>query len=242
MNFRYALQDAWRCAPEAGLIMRHAAWDLMLGVVPILLAWALSRALNWSKGWRGSVRWPLAALWLVFLPNAAYLIAALRSIPDVICYIFQAFARYEIDGSRRTTASLVWVLFYVGVSLAGVACYGAAIYPVQRRFLANRRAALGLGLLVSLASAVGVELGLSRRYNSWDLPAQPAAILQAATDRLVHPGVETLFVLLFTLFLLLLWQLTAVFGAGLRALYGRRPEVASAAGATTAGATRDSSP
>lgn len=222
MNFRYALEDAWRYVPYASLIVRHALWDLVLGVVAVLLAWLFVGSLKWTVGWRKGVCWFTGLLWITFLPNAAYLIVSIRSIPDVSYFIFNASAHNLIDGTRRATASLLWVFFYAGVALVGAGLYGAAIHPIQRHCITNRKSNFILCLLISFATAVGVELGLNHRFNTWDLLRRPVPIAQSAWEGLASPTVETLFVVLFTGILAGLWYLTWVFGAGLTEIVANR--------------------
>jgi uncharacterized membrane protein len=141
-------------------------WNLLLAWIPWLAAWVLSAARS---------RLVLAAcgvVWLLFLPNAPYLVTDLVHL-------------------RPRPPVPLWfdVLMFAAFALAGCALAWTSLEAVHARM------ALGLGRLRALAAVgailfltgFGVYLGRFLRWNSWDLVAQPRAVLGQAAAALATP-------------------------------------------------------
>jgi uncharacterized membrane protein len=163
----------------AGPELWFLGWNLLLAWIPWLSARAIARA---------SGRRALAALsgvWLLFLPNAPYLVTDLvhlRPRPPVP-------ATYD-------------VLLFASFTLAGCALAWGSLELVHRRLVraagrAGAAAAIGLVLLLS---GFGVYLGRFGRWNSWDVLLRPGAVLADAAGALVDPRALA-FSLLFAAFL-----------------------------------------
>ena len=115
---------------------------------------------------------PLYGLWLLFLPNAPYLLTDVVHLEDKttaqIWYDTTMLATYAVTG---------YVLAIVSLAL---------MHRPVRDLLGWR---LGwLFVVVSLFLAgFGVHLGRAQRYNSSDMLAHPKTVLADAVDRLAHP-------------------------------------------------------
>jgi uncharacterized membrane protein len=142
------------------------AWNLLLAVVPLLLALAL-----FQPGRRRRLWWWAGMLVFVgFLPNAAYVIT------DAV-HIAQ-----ETQQVGRPSVILGAVLpLYAVYFAAGLACYAGALVRLRRYLVAEGKAGLALPVEVSLhlLVAVGVFLGRHDRLNSWDVLARPMAVAGA---------------------------------------------------------------
>jgi uncharacterized membrane protein len=162
-------------------------WNLFLAWIPFLLALAVHDGFA-----RGARRLPLAVggvLWLLFLPNAPYIVTDLKYVGEWL-------------------GAPIW---YDAVLVSGAAGIGlvlgfASLYLMQT---VVRRAAGALnawffvvGMLA--LSSFGVYLGRFQRWNSWDVFVQPGALFadvwQAATNPTAHLGAAAVAVL-FTAFL-----------------------------------------
>ena len=160
--FRYA----W--SGQAGY--GNLVWNLVLAWVPFVLALLVYDRVR--RGSRGLGVVVSAALWLVFLPNAPYLVTdfvLLREIDGMPVWF---------DVALLTT--FAWTGLLLGfasvylVQVAAVRLYGTA---------AGWLAALGaLGL-----SGLGVYLGRYLRLNSWDLLVQPSSVAGEVLERLASP-------------------------------------------------------
>jgi uncharacterized membrane protein len=145
----------------------NLVWNLALAWVPLVLALVVYDRVR--RGYAGPLLVAPLALWLLFLPNAPYLVTdfiLLRDIQDMPIWF---------DVVLLTTFG------WTGLVLGFV-----SLYLVQT--VAKRLAGLVAGWLVALgalaASGVGIYLGRYLRWNSWDLLVQPAAVLDDAAARL----------------------------------------------------------
>src|SRR5262249_12277330 len=113
---------------------------------------------------------PLILLWLLFLPNAPYILT------DFVHLSPSSRAPLWFDGAMISAFS------WTGILLGFVSLY--LVHVVTRDKLGSRAAWLGVGGVLTLVSA-GVCLGRFLRWNSWDLlvrPGQRLSDLAAAAD------------------------------------------------------------
>jgi uncharacterized membrane protein len=145
-------------------------WNLVLAWVPLVLAMAAYD--RDRRGARGLQVGALLALWLIFLPNAPYLVTELKMLREV--------NDMPIWFDVATLTSFAWVGLLVGF---------VSVYLVQE--IARRRGGPALGWMCVVASfglcGVGVYLGRYVRLNSWDVLVRPAAVLDDVTGRLDSP-------------------------------------------------------
>ncbi len=148
---------------------RFLAWNLILALVPAIAAAAMNRADH-----RGHVAPAIAwaAMWLVFLPNAPYLITDLVHLhprpPVPYWYDIGVFAAFAGAGV-----------------LAAFSSFADVQRVVHRRW--NRTAAWTVVAIAAFAAGFGVELGRMERWNSWDLLTQPDDLLRVIASRLIAP-------------------------------------------------------
>lgn len=143
------------------------AWNLFLAWIPLLLAAAVVAAWRW--GLRISVV-PLLALWLLFFPNAPYVITDFVHLRD-------------IGGMPRWFDAVLLGSFAVTSLALGF----VSLYLVQNLI----RATLGVGwswvaaLTVIALSGVGIYLGRVEQLNSWDAlnPERLGAALSTAAKQ-----------------------------------------------------------
>jgi len=154
--------------------------NLALAAAPAVLALALRRLAHAPLG----VLLPLGLLWLLFFPNAPYIVT------DLI----------HLNTPRRT---ILWmdVLILGSAALSGLVLTFASLrWAMEAIALHTRRASLpaALPLLTLLLGALGVYFGRFARWNSWDVATRPGAL---AADLSSHLGSAEP------------WIFTAVFGA-----------------------------
>ena len=151
---------------------RYLIWNLFLAWLPALGAFA-AHNLNRRRAW---TNWllvcGLAIFWLVFFPNAPYLITDLIHLrPNNVVplwfdlLIFVAFA---------------WTGFFLGlVSLL-------LMQEIVRR-VAGARASWVFAFLVLALSSFGIYLGRFLRWNSWDLFLNPGRLILDVTEQAQDP-------------------------------------------------------
>lgn len=140
-------------------------WNLVLAAIPAALAVALFA----RPGRRGAWWWVGVAVFLLFLPNAPYLVTDLVHLRgDVV--------RAPSDG-----VVLVGVLpLYGAFVAAGFGAYAVALAGVgaelDRRGLSRLRGLVVVGL--HGLCAVGIVLGRVARLNSWEPFTEPVGSLE----------------------------------------------------------------
>jgi len=163
----------------AGLAINHYAlltvvWNIFLVLIPLALYFLLKRFRLKAQffGWhRHLVAWLLLIVWLLFLPNAAYIITDIRHLldycpvgsPDNVCpqnaWMIMFFFVYGAFG---------WVAFYYLLK---------AMAELIKKIHNNFWSRLFTILTIPLVS-LGVLLGLLNRYNSWEIFVFPLSLLK----------------------------------------------------------------
>ncbi|MDX6619387.1 MAG: hypothetical protein QOK36_1773 [Gaiellales bacterium] len=142
-------------------------WNLLLAVVPLVLAHALA----WTsrRAWSRLAVPVLALAWLLFLPNAPYLISDLVHLDD--------------------GASLVNVLTLGLVAVTGLLIGVKSVQIVQR--IVERRFGVAWGWRTVQATAVlttlGIYMGRVLRWNSWNVLSRPHVLLDTVMGSLDEP-------------------------------------------------------
>jgi uncharacterized membrane protein len=153
-----------------GSEFRFLVWNLFLAWIPFALALTLYDVER--RGRRMRVLLPLAAAWLLFLPNAPYIVTDFVHVG-------------RVDG------------FPVWYDAAMIACFAAtglvlglgSVMVVQGMLERRYGPAVGWITLVPifLLCSAGIYIGRVHRFNSWDAVTQPWSLAQAVGARLVDP-------------------------------------------------------
>lgn len=175
-------------------------WNLFLAWLPLLFAWILYR--RSPKGLEWSVtNFMLFLLWLLFLPNAFYLISDfvhLSTTGDIsIMYDVVLLSTYAVTGM---------ILGYTSLFLIHMRSY--------QRFGKKAHLMVVISLLLC---GFAIYLGRYLRWNSWDILVNPFGLLFDVTDNFINPGDHILTfstTILFFAFLasiyLVIWRAIAV--------------------------------
>ncbi|WP_234735865.1 DUF1361 domain-containing protein [Tellurirhabdus bombi] len=152
-----------RCLLTQDFYFKLLSWNLFLAWIPLMLVLAMRQASE--RGWLpAGALWAGLAGWLLFLPNAPYIITDLFHVRSV---------------SEQTLwfDTMMIFLFALTGLLAGL--YSQLL--VHR--LLNERFGRRLTWLAMLACLVltsfGIYLGRYGRWNSWDLVTDPLALTTA---------------------------------------------------------------
>jgi uncharacterized membrane protein len=146
-------------------------WNLALAWVPLLLA--LAAWLGYRLGWPRPVLACLAGLWLLFLPNAPYILTDFVHLT------------YDYHGAPLAFDALSIAAYAVTGLLLGFASL-YLMQAVMRRVLGERATWLLVAAILSLSS-VGIYLGRYQRLNSWDAIRHPGSILDMVWVRAQDP-------------------------------------------------------
>lgn len=145
-------------------------WDLVLAWAPFVFA--LIAYDQHRHGARGiAVALPLA-LWLIFLPNAPYLVTELKMLREV--------RDMPIWFDVATLTAFAWVGLLLGF---------VSVYLVQD--MARRARGPVFGWCCAVASfglcGIGIYLGRYLRLNSWDVVFSPRGVIAQVGSHLASP-------------------------------------------------------
>jgi uncharacterized membrane protein len=154
---------AWVGAPRFDWLL----WNLALAWIP----WFAARGARQARSRAGAIA--CGGLWLLFLPNAPYLVTDLVHL-------------------RERLPIPLWfdVLLFAAFALAGCALGWAATEQVQHRLagaLGRGWAALTIMPIFPLVG-FGVYLGRFGRWNSWDFVTRPRALFGGAITAVREPS------------------------------------------------------
>lgn len=150
------------------------AWNLFLAWVPLCLAIIVYRGT--TSGLPAPLTCALGVLWLLFLPNAPYIVtdlkyADLKYIDGNPLHVLYNILLLSMAASTGLLLGLTSLSLMHAVVRRGVGVVSAWVFVV---------ACLAL-------SALGVYLGRVHRWNSWDVIARPGSLVAQIGSGLVNP-------------------------------------------------------
>jgi len=144
-------------------------WNLFLAFVPLGIAWYLQhKRLHINS----VLKYALLVLWLLFLPNAPYVIT------DVIHLSYSPLNWFIYDGI--TIAAFAFLSLYFGFQ---------SLIEVRKLFK-TELAESWLNILtagVLILCGFGIYLGRIVRFNSWDLITNPLDLFSTIGHYLINP-------------------------------------------------------
>ncbi len=180
---RIAYSDSGRYA--------NLVWNLFLAWIPFVLAY-LAHALSWRKLLLYLVLPVTAFLWLIFFPNAPYILTDLQHL---VKETSSAPLWYDV-------MVLVW-FSWTGLLLGLVSLY--LMHDIVQRML-GRLLGWAFVFIVSGMSSFGVYLGRFVRFNSWDLLDDPKEIVVTILGLAIDPSMRLVaFTILFAVFYLFVY-------------------------------------
>jgi len=153
------------------------SWNLFLAVIPVALAFFMRRL--WVDGSRNArmLFWLFGFVWLIFLPNACYLLTEWR-------HFFSMLERNDLYTQwlfLKDTEALRWLivnfLFYLFDSALGMLAFALATRPVYGLLRKSNPHAWLWGIPFFPLISLGVYLGLIERFNSWNLLHAPDTVI-----------------------------------------------------------------
>jgi uncharacterized membrane protein len=144
-------------------------WNLFLAWVPFQIAVSLSANQQYNK-W---VKYGLVLCWLLFFPNALYIITDLIHL--------------EGESDRAPVwfdAVLLFTSSITGLMMAFISLYQVEVF--MRKNISVRHANKLVVAALFLGS-FGVYLGRFLRWNSWDILANPVSLLIEVAVRFTNP-------------------------------------------------------
>src|SRR3954452_15516526 len=156
---------AFRVVYTRTFVHAGLAWNLVLAWVPFLLALVI-----YARARSGMSRPKLVALsglWLLFFPNAPYIVTDLKHLAGGggVPLLYDVL--------------LLSAAAWTGLLLGLLSLF--LMHAVARRFLGTVNAWL-LVVAALVASSFGIYLGRIQRWNSWDVFVRPGALLGEVAD------------------------------------------------------------
>ena len=191
---RVAYSDSGR---HLGLI-----WNLFLAWIPFMLAY-FAHAVSWRRATLYLIIPIIAFLWLIFFPNAPYMLTDLQ------------------DLARKATDAPLWydVIIVVWSSWTGMLLGVISLYLMQDIIIRSfgRVAGWIFVFVISGLSSFGIYIGRFVRLNSWDILQNPAETAQEILGIVIDPSRRlAAFTFLYTFFFLFVFLLLYSFSHMLR--------------------------
>jgi uncharacterized membrane protein len=192
---------SWRVRFEHTGSTRYAflLWNLFLAWIPFAIAYfAYGMALR--RKWISVVIPAVAFLWLIFFPNAPY--------------ILTDFQHLAYHGTQDPP---VWydVMMLFWFALTGLMLGIVSLFLMQEiiRRAFGRRVGWAFVAVVTGLSSAGVYMGRFLRWNSWDILRNPAGIAARSIAHVQDPSLQSIgFISLFGALFLFLYITLYVFG------------------------------
>jgi uncharacterized membrane protein len=151
----------------------NLVWNLFLAWIPLALALVVYDGAR--RGWTAGTLVTVGLAWLLFLPNAPYIVTDLKWL-----------GQYN-SGTHWFDPVLIGAAAGIGLVLGFLSLYLVQAVVVSRL---GRVAGWTLAFAALAASGVGVYLGRFQRWNSWDVFTEPTRVVgqlaSAAIDPLAH--------------------------------------------------------
>lgn len=148
------------------------AWNLFLAWLPTLGAFAAFNLHHWPTRLRWLPIIGFSLLWLLFLPNASYLITDIIHLKQI--------GPVPLWYDLITLVAFAWTGSFLGL----VSLYLMQML-VRRTFGTAASWLFVAGVL--LLNGFGVYFGRFLRWNSWDALFRPASLLNELLDGVQHP-------------------------------------------------------
>jgi uncharacterized membrane protein len=175
---------------------RHTGliWNLFLAWIPFILSY-FAHALSWKRMWVYLVIPIIAFLWLLFFPNAPYMLTDLQDLARGTGY--EAPLWYD-------------VIIVVWCSWTGTLLGVISLYLMQdiiaRTF--NRWVGWVFVFVISGLSSFGIYIGRFVRLNSWDILQSPGETAMEILGIVIDPSRRlAAFTLAYTFFFLFIFLL-----------------------------------
>jgi uncharacterized membrane protein len=168
-------------------------WNLFLAWIPFILAY-VAHAISWRRIWLYLIIPFVAFLWLIFFPNAPYMLTDLQDL-----------ARGSFDAPLWYDVIIVVWCSWTAMMLGVVSLY--LMQDIVRRTF-GRFSGWAFVFIISAASSFGIYIGRFVRLNSWDILQNPGETAVDILGLVIDPTRRlAAFTLLYTFFFLFIYLL-----------------------------------
>ena len=184
-------------------------------LVVIGVATVLSLLLLKKHAYQGWLWWAGVSIFLVFLPNAPYVLT------DII-HLIRGISSGQLP---LWVVALVFIPIHATAILLGFQAYVISILnlAIYLNHQGARAWILPVELTIHALCAVGIYLGRFLRFNSWDLVVAPTSVVTTAIDLLTSRRPAAVIVVTFVILASLYWIFKQItLGLKLRLRYARQ--------------------
>ena len=187
-----------RVTYSSSLRYSNLIWNLFLAWIPFVLAY-LAYMLSWRPIMIYLIMPSFAFLWLIFFPNAPYILTDLQHL------------------SQRASDVPIWydVIMLIWFSWTGLLMGVVSLNLMQEiiKHRIGRWAGWGFVFFVAILSSVGIYIGRFIRLNSWDILQNPGQMAYNIWAWLSDPSLRSVgFIALYTLFFIFVYLTLYAFG------------------------------
>jgi len=217
----------WIPVPGNGSLLRSLMWNLLLAVIPVVLAYLLAWLLRKRLKPVGVLllALPLGIAWLGFLPNTCYLLTEWRHL------LFDSRWEPLLDAGHHSRIAMYhtakWALFFLLYSGVGVFTFVLGVRPMEHWLRSTGQKPYFYAPFFFFLVSLGVYLGLVLRLNTWDLLRRPQFVWNVALDAVTsRPLLAAI-----SIFAVILWALyegADIWVDGVRSRFGKGGAGASA--------------
>lgn len=180
--------------------------NIVLAAIPLLLEPVFSLVTRrTSGGLRTALLAGVGGVWLLFLPNAFYLLTDFMHLNGNVLVNMRGDSYHYAIPYVRGSALYIFDTFFLLVATLFGAYVGGLALAHAYNWLKRRSSAVlaGSGLaVIMLLTAVGVYIGRFGRWNSWDGLAHPWLIVTDLLSSLAEPVIMQRFSVLVVTFVL----------------------------------------
>lgn len=161
-------------------------WNIFLAIIPYTISSYLRTSKTISK--TALIVW--LSIWLLFFPNAPYIITDLihLSVPKIAPTWFDAL--------------LILSFAWNGIVLASISLFD--VHKLLKKHLSAKISWLIVSFAL-LLSSFGIYLGRFLRWNSWDILSNPIGLFRDIFGRVANPLIHPRTWIVTTLFFVFFW-------------------------------------
>jgi len=188
----------FRASLTGSLHYTFLVWNLFLAWIPFIIAYFIY-VTTMRRRWLYLIVPASYFLWLIFFPNAPYILTDLQHL---------SYAGVDIP-VWYDVILLIWFAF-TGLFLGMVSLF--LMQEIMRREF-GRWVGWGFVLVVAGLTSIGVYMGRFLRWNTWDILGDFSRMAEFTLYYIVHPTPRSLiFASLFTSFFMFVYLLLYAFG------------------------------
>lgn len=209
----------WILLPPTGSLPRSLMWNLLLAVIPVVLAYLLAWLLRKKLKPAGIILLavPLGIAWLGFLPNTCYLLTEWRHL------LFDSRWEPLLDAGHHSRVAMYntakWALFFLLYSGLGIFLFVLGVRPMEHWLRSVGQKPYLYAPFFFFLISLGVYLGLVLRLNTWDLLRRPQFVLNVALDGVTSRPLLTA-ISVFAVILWALYEAADIWVDGVRSRFG----------------------